>query len=282
MGILIVLGAFYLQSKNGEANVNQAVVTVAPERQYIETTDSDGDGTPDWQEGLEAKIFEDIESPASDVSTNTEDTYTPPTTFTGKFSEAFFKSYMEGKIQNGGTPDIQGLVSNAVTAIEKNTESKRHSRLELSIIPDTTEDMRAYGNKIVQITNDRSTRSEPEMNIVGRALETNNPKLLEDLKPIRDGYQNIINDTLLVPVPESLVQQHLDLLNAYEAIHTDIEAMLVSFSDPLYSLARVKRYESDAKGLLQSYTAIHAALNAVGIQYGNDEPGAFFYFLDTL
>ena len=54
---------------------------------------------PDWQESLESNAFKTITTPTSTVTEGDDATYTPPTTLTGKFSEAFFKDYFTGKIK---------------------------------------------------------------------------------------------------------------------------------------------------------------------------------------
>jgi len=278
-GILIVLGAFYLQSKQGSTAPQGTLVSAPPERQYIATADSNGDGVNDWEESLNAKVFEAIQAPTSTNSTSAKEVYTPPTTFTGKFSEAFFKDYMEGKVTQGDLQNSDALVQNAVNAIEENTKSKLYTRLDIISIPDSETAFREYGNSISAIIQKYSVNNENELFILKRALEKNDPSILEDLKPVYVAYENIIHDTLLVPVPESFIVKHLDLLSSYEGIFTDIGAMQQTFTDPLYALARTKRYEDDAKGLAASLINISNALRLQGVTYAKDEPGAFFYIL---
>ena len=59
LGIGIILGALYVQNAQKNMVVAQgAIVTAAPDRQPIASTDADGDGIEDWRAGLTDKIFE--------------------------------------------------------------------------------------------------------------------------------------------------------------------------------------------------------------------------------
>ena len=281
LGVLIILGALSVQnSGENEALAGQIIVSAEPNRTYIETKDSDADGVSDWEEDLRTGIFETIDTPV-ETPENTEP-YVPPTTFTGKFSEAFFKDYLDGKMNGADFTDPTEFIGKAVGAIDANTQSKRHSRLELTIVPDSEEAIHEYGNQIAKFMQRGSTRgSENEAAILQKALTVNDPTLLESLTPIHEGYKGIILDTLYVEVPESLVGAHLELLNAFEAILTDIEAMQVAFTDPLYSLARVKGYEDDAKLLLSALQNIAKTLFENAAVYTNNEPGAVFYRFES-
>ncbi len=279
IGILVILGALYVQGGK-ETTATGTVVAQAPERTSIAVTDSNNNGVQDWEESLTGKIYETIETPTSTISLETEEEYTPPTTFTGKFSEAFLKDYLEGKIDGQDFSDPSAFIGTAITAIEKNTQSKRHSRLELTIIPDSDEAVRAYGNRVAEIMKTHSIDNENEAVILQKALTANDPALLEPLAPIKDVYGKTIVDTLRMDVPESLALTHLDLLNAYEAIFTDIEAMQQAFTDPLIALARTKGYEADSTQLYTALKNIALSLNARGVAYANDEHGSFFYIFD--
>lgn len=277
LGIIIVLGALHVKATSVPSQEAQVIVAVAPTREYIEVTDSDSDGIKDWEEGLGIKA---IPSPAPSDETENTEPYEEPTTFTGKFSEAFFQDYLQGKIDGQDFSDPSALVGNAVSAIEENTRSKRHSRLELTIVPATFEAMREYGNRIPEIVVKYQTGSVNEVTILKQALDTNDATVLAGLVPIHDAYTGMIADMLRVNVPDTFVNTHLSLLNAYEAILTDVEAMQKAFDDPLYALARVRKYGEDVSSMANSFKVMGETLGGNGITYANDELGAFFYLFD--
>ncbi|HEU4677404.1 MAG TPA: hypothetical protein VFS75_01645 [Candidatus Paceibacterota bacterium] len=274
--MLIILGAFHLRSASGDEPAGGAVVVKAPERAAIPIEDTDGDGVADWKDGLEAQVFSAIATPTP-LSAGEDATYTPPTTFTGKFSEAFFADYLDGKIKGEDFKDPSKLVGNAVSAINANTRSKTHSRSELTTTPTSPESVRAYGNALGDVLKAHSRNGDDEMTILEKALSTNDASLLDALGPIRDEYAGTIADALRMSVPDDLVAEHLAFLNAVEGLKTDVEAASVGLTDPLYTLARVRGHKDVQTALGTSFENIAKKLTAYGATYGADESGGFFY-----
>lgn len=280
LGTFIILIALSVQrSANTEALAGEIIVTQEPNRTYIEAGDKNGDGIKDWEEDLRTGVFDAVETPTS--STTDAEPYIAPTTFTGKFSEAFFKDYMDGKMKGADFSDPTAFVGKAVDAIDANTQSKHHSRLELTVIPDSEDAIHNYGNRVSEIIKSNSIKNENEASILQKALLANDPTLLDSLAPIRTVYVNTIDAALRAEVPESLITVHLNFINACESILADIEAMQLAFTDPLYSLARVKGYDADAKTLFNSLQEISKSLAGSGAVYTSDEPGALFYLFES-
>lgn len=281
LGIGIILGALYVQQhQNGVSADEGVVVSVAPERQYIPTTDSDGDGVDDWKEGLAASAFEAVATPTSSLAAQDEEPYIPPTTFTGKFAEAFFTDYMEGKARGIDLEQNKGqLIQNAAAAIEANTKSKTFAPKDLIIVPDSLENLREYGNRVGEIVNQDTAVTELNsvLAILQQSLNAQDPQLLEGIVAIRIAYEQNLAAVLTVPVPSSLIASHIALLNTGEAVRSNITAIEQVFNDPLLALARVSRYEGDVSDLSLSLKKIASALIAKNIVYASDEPGSFFY-----
>lgn len=284
MGVVLILGTFVLsrQSTIADENGKGTIVSSAPERSYIETGDADNDGIDDWQEALAAQVIDTIKLPSSTPNGEAL-AYEPPTTFTGKFAEAFFTDYLSGK--PGGeslAPEAkEKLVAQAVTSVQSNTVSTVYTLSDVVIVPDSDERFRTYGNEMAEIMQKYSISNENEVLILKRALETKNPKVAEELAPIRIVYEKILADSLLVPTPESLASKHAALLSSYDAIRTDIGAMEQVFTDPLLALARLQSYESDALGLYKNIKDIATMLISNGVSYEKNEPGALIYILDV-
>ncbi len=275
-GGILILGAFVVQGNMAATTPGQVIVAQAPERGVIPVKDSNGNGRQDWEEGLEKGVFDSFESATSGISINTNGPYVPPTTFTGKFTEAFFTDYFDGKAKGQDFSKPEKFIGTAVTAIENNTRSKQHTRIELTIVPTTPESIHAYGNSVAEIIKTRSIENEPEGAILERALKEKNAELLKTLEPIETVYANMIADTIVMEVPDIFVNTHIEYLDALEAIRLDIDAMQLSFTDPLYTLARVKGYQVDAGKLLEGMVGIARILKE-NTSYTNDEQGALFY-----
>lgn len=281
LGMFIILGAFWVRNRDSEAVSNGVVVVPAPERNPIVTRDSDGDGVEDWEESVIERTFARISTPTS-TTLGDEDTgpYEEPTTLTGRFSEAFLQDYLQGKMAGVDFSDPSELVGNAVTAIESNTRSKQYSKLDIIRIPTTPESLYVYGNEISAVMQKHSIDNENEMVILERALTAEDPELLKPLQPIREVYEKIVRDALITPVPEMLANEHLAFINASEAIKTDIAAMELAFTDPLYSLARIRKYQEDATNLYNALIGMAEVIQKEAVEYRNDEPGAFFYLFE--
>jgi hypothetical protein len=283
MGVVLILGTFVLsrQSSIADEAASGTIVSSAPVRSYIETGDSDGDGVDDWQEALAAQVIDTIKLPSSTPNGEAV-AYVPPTTFTGKFAEALFTDYLSGKPGGEALPpeSKEKLVAQAVTSIQANTESKVYTLNDIVIVPDSDERFHDYGNEMAEIIQKYSIGNENEALILKRALETKNPKVLEELAPIRVVYERILADSLLVAAPESLASKHAALLSSYDAIRTDISAMEQVFTDPLLTLARIQAYEGDALQLYKNIKDIATILISNNVSYEKDEPGSLMYIID--
>jgi hypothetical protein len=179
---------------------------------------------------------------------------------------------MNAKIGRSAVGSKEQLVSSAIVSLEHESRDTLYTLKD--IIPDQASDLstiREYGNALAVIVERHSIDNINEAVILKRALDANDPEMLEALGPIRQAYENMIRDTLALPVPLPLVRQHLDLLNTYQAIQSDIHAMEQAFNDPLLTLLRVKRYEGDALGLVYAFANLYDALKKAGVVYTQDE-----------
>jgi len=277
LGISLIFISLYMTSK--DIAYSDPIEESASTKNLL----AGGNAISDWEETLRNRIHQDIMNSTSTLSFDFENKdYTPPTTLTGKFSEAFLQDYLEGKIDGKDFSNPDAFINSAVRAIERAVQSKKHTRAELTIVPSTQAVVHAYGNEIVNIMNRHYTPSDPEHVILEEALSKNDPAILAKLKPIELGYDRIIQDTLRVQVPNTFALAHIDLLNAYEAIYTDVVSMQLVFNDPLVALARINSYPDDAEALFQSLKNISSLLDTYSVIYTANEPGTFFYIFDAV
>lgn len=283
LGIAVILGALYVREHADSAPSNEAaVVAETPTRTYIEATDSDGDGTMDWEESLQARVFESIATPTSTDASSTE-SYVPPTTLTGKFSEAFIKGYLSEKKRKGDiNTDLSDterteFINSAIAAAEENVAVKEYTPADIHIVPTTQESLRAYGNDVMNTMIHNPIRDMNVLLILTKAIEENDEKAIEEISTNEAAYANVVAESLLIEVPEQLVETHLDLLDSYEALHADLLGMQYAFDDTLLSLMHVRRYPEDNMKMLAALKTIKTTLSAAGIYYEKKEPGSLFY-----
>lgn len=275
-GVAIILGAFYVRG-DGERVVNGSVVVApAPERVAITTKDSNGNGIEDWEENLQERFFETISIPTSTADSAGAGPYEPPTTLTGKFSEAFLEDYLEGKMQGADFSDPTALVGSAVKAIEKSSRSRVYTSSEIpGVVPASGATQFEYGNDLAQTLDRNAVASQSAMVLLQEALASNDATVLEEIQNNERAYAGIVKDLLNMSVPENFIAKHLMLLNAFSALRTDTEAMRQAFTDPLLALARIRQYETDMRSMGLAFRAIATALRTEGIIYTETDPGSY-------
>ena len=283
LGILIVLVSLRVSAKGDDTSSEDTLALSAPERTYIESQDSDGDGVKDWEEVLQERFIDTISATSSEnLGFDTTEEYVPPTTLTGKFSEAFFQDYLEGKVRGVDYSDPSVFIADAIGAIEKNTQSVTHSRVELNAVPSSPELVHDFGNTLSLILQKNAAQEKSEALILSEALDANNPDILKNLDPIISMYSDTIKEALLLEIPSSLVEEHLAFLDACEANLANVQAMRLAFQDPLLALARMKQYEESKKSLFHSFQGFALAFTAEDIFFEKDEPGNFFYLFEKI
>ncbi|MEZ4194887.1 MAG: hypothetical protein R3B53_00605 [Candidatus Paceibacterota bacterium] len=261
VGFAMVAGA-YLANNFGEPRVGLpsvplAVADTAPARVFIPTSDQNADGLEDWRDQF-------ISAPAVNLAEgDVEEVYTPPTTLTGQLGV----SIMEGLITVKGAGSLgkseEMVVSDAIKQLERvATADIIYDVRDIIISEDySDETIRSYGNALANIL---ITESAPDMRnelvILRDYLESGKAEDLADLKKLASVYKNYRDATLNTPVPKIFVKEHLDLINVYNALYTDLDTMTKASEDPMLPYVRLKRYEDDVNGMALAMTNIYDAL----------------------
>ncbi len=267
---VLIAGALLIKDAQLRKTAGQqdavAVVTNVPERQPIETRDKNQDGVPDWQEALLVTNALDLASTSAG--------YQQPDTLTEQFALEFFQDMVRSKNYGafGSTPDEIAL--SASEALAQRAQDVLITSNDINISADNSpEALSAYGEAVAKII---ATYSQPdtinEAIILEKALQTQEESELNKLDTIISVYKNYLNETKELYVPSSQIKNHLALLNSYQAILTDIEAMRVAFTDPMYTLIRLKRYQDDASGLYVAIINLYNSLIMEGAQWNNNSP----------
>lgn len=249
----LISGALFLRSGTaGRAtSADVAVVVEAPDRTPIKTLDENKDGVPDWQESL-------LVTEALHIASTTT-TYKEPETLTEQFALDFFQNVVRSENYGAFGDSPEQLVFDATDALAKEAVDELLTKKDILISRDDSVEAQAlYGELIAAIISNYSQEdSINEAKILERALRNQDESELQELDGIITAYTHFITDTKKIPVPPSLQKAHLDLLNSYQAILIDTEAMRTAFIDPMYALLRLKRYQSDATGLYTAITNIY-------------------------
>jgi hypothetical protein len=138
---------------------------------------------------------------------------------------------------------------------------------------DDSEVLKAYGNQIANSITSHSANGDSEIFILQEYLRYNNPEKLKELDPIALSYTTMVKDLLSVEVPTTYTKQHLDLLNALNAVREDVRGMQKIEEDAMYALLRTKRYEDDVMGMGNAVKNLFNTLYLKeGIRWQQGEP----------
>jgi hypothetical protein len=240
------------------------VVTSVPQRTAIKITDKNDDGVPDWQESL-------LVTSALDMASTTN-SFKEPETLTEKFALSFFQDMVRAENYGafGDTPEE--LVLEASNTLAAQAVDVLLTTRDIIVSPDNSpEALSAYGEAVARITTLYPDTSEENAAVIlARALRNQSPTELTALDIKIDVYTNILQDTKELVVPNNFQREHLNVLNSYQAVLTDIQAMRTAFTDPMLTLLRMKRYEDDSIGMAISLQNLYQKLVADGATWDED------------
>ena len=199
-------------------------------------------------------------------------------TMTDSFARSFFENYTRGSLSGALTDSNQDLFLKASIAdLFEGASDSLYTARDVLIGESSDAYLRTYGNTIAEITVRHSPQNtENELAIFERFLQTKKDADHIKLTNIANTYSRILADTLKVAAPPELADEHLMLLNAYQAVQRDIDAMAMSMIDPVHALLRVQRYDSDVQVLSEVFSRIYIHLYEQGVRYGGDEPASMF------
>lgn len=272
IGFALVGGAYTLSSfgKHTTNTLPAAVTVSTPPRVALQVTDNDNNGVEDWRD--------DFVTTEPIVLNTASSTYVLPDTLTGKVSIAFMEDIIRSKNYGpfGRTQDE--VIQNTINRLAEETEIKLYDTPDITIMTKWDgEDILNYANTVAAtIYNNSIPDIEGELEILHDVITNGSKERLSELETLAGVYANYRDDTLKIPVPAFLAKEHLDLINTYNALHEDIKAMGLAYSDPAVTLLRLKRYQDDATGLAQALQNMYLALEPYAALVTADDPATLF------
>lgn len=240
-GVLLIVSAYifgmYTTPKTDD------VVSQKVGREFVKPEDKDGNGVPDWQDNL---LGED----SIVIEENASSTYKKPTTVTGRFGVSFFEDMLRSKMYGVFGKTNEELASTSADKLRREAIDELFSEDDITLF-DTADSLvlKAYGNQVATILTSHPNEGESELFILQEYLRYENKETLTKLEPIALAYTTMVKDLLEMQVPTKYTKQHLDLLNALNAVREDVRGMQKIDEDAMYSLLRTKRYEDDVLGM---------------------------------
>ena len=275
--------ALFLRPQVSDSTENAAVVITSTEtRDYQRVKDTDGDGVLDWEEELQG-TNPLVKDTSPETKKKAAEPVSVPDTVTSRFAQRFFGEFLQKSEETPMTDEDKqkmlerSLVDMSTMALD--TPFTERDILVTSAID--TETVRTYGNNLASAFINHPLKSENELLIFKRAVESENDNELKTLDPIIETYSGTIKDVGAVVVPKSMVREHLILLNQLRIIHASILAMRNMPSDPLPALMRFQRYLPEIENLGAAINDLYTKISAQGITYSQGDAGYLLFQLQT-
>lgn len=261
VGFVLIGSSLWLTYQPTLSKDAQNSPDITPTRTDFTVTDSDGDAVPDWLNSLVVTTVEIENEPFI------------PKTVTEKTAVSLVEELLQN--ENNNPVSLESLKQKQLETTTSILLDTLYTPADIYIIEDnSTSTWRRYGLSIAEIiiANSPATSTESELTHFNRALQTNNPNILEKIDPILEGYQGMRDDMLSVAVPSELVGEHLALTNVYQGLVGDIEAFSNVFEDAIPALVRLERYPLDAAALYTALNNIYLKLDEAEIQWSESDP----------
>lgn len=248
--------------------------------------DTDEDGALDGQEVIEnhnplipgpEDYFEDTQ-----IQNQNSASFPEASSLTEAFSQQFFNEYLALKQEKGtlSQEDKDNLLNEFLDGFKNLSENKggiyRKSDIRISAKSDVNS-IKNYGNQLALIIKKYfDPIPESEMAIFQKFAASQNESELSKLKPIADAYRNTAKEALLLETPQNFSDSHLAIINNFNEISQEIEAMQNISEDPIQALSATKNYQETALKTYQILKEMNSYFSKNGVIFGIYEPASLF------
>lgn len=244
--------------------------------------DSDGDGTPDGEEiqkgrdplkagpedALEREVLEAKTVPGGGDWSETD-----------RVSRELFARYLS--IKQSGQPftaeDEEALLADFISRYPERRTVKVYTVRDLaSAKADDEAAWRAYGNAVgeaIRAHTEKQKGEESELVIFERALANEDEIDLANLKNRVERYQALVDGFAAVPVPKSVGNTALNLINAVAALKESVSGMALAFTDPVRALSAATGYPTAVNRLTDALTGLAEFFKQNEVVFGEEEAG---------
>jgi hypothetical protein len=274
IGFAIIAGAYTVSNFGKPSTPPPSTLSAAasaPQRVLIDVADTDTNGIEDWQDQF-------VKAAQIKITPATEQDYKQPDTLTGQVGISFLESIITARGSGPVGRTQEEIIADTVEDVSRFASDKIIDFKDIIISQDTSpEAIRAYGNAHADaILSNNISGLDLELYILRDILNDVRPDGMEDLEKIKTIYKGTRDDVMKIPVPNLFVKEHLDLINVYNALYNDLEAMTKALNDPMLTLVRLKRYEEDAIGLALAFRNMYLAVEPYASAFKEDDSAIFF------
>lgn len=240
-------------SKNIENKNAKTDLVVADS--YINTSES---ANNDWQ-----KILIGLSNSTTTVLTNKNSLAFDETTLTAQIARDLFSRYLLS-VKSGNPLDSESAV-NIVDDVMSTPNYTKTTGVQYIVknlkVTDKTDKVTVenYNKTLTDKLKERTPKKALNpATIMDMAMKTENEKELSKLDPLILNLKGIVSDLLIIEVPNDAVEIHLNLLNTYSNLLSNIESMRLAFKDPIKSFVGISQYGTYIQDLEIALSNINA------------------------
>ncbi|MBP9711276.1 MAG: hypothetical protein KBD50_03425, partial [Candidatus Pacebacteria bacterium] len=240
--------------------------------------------TMDWKGSLTAILGENTAAKPIDAATlDSLQAETKTDTLTGTVARSLLLNLAEAKSQGLGSdfPTQERLVAQATTQSAITRGEPTYDGSDVTVIPETEESVKAYGNALAAILQKYpKTSREETVYVVAEGLQKGS-KSLAPLTAIEGEYRSMTTELIRTPVPLTLQPLHLQIINNLARIVLLYPDIKVMFTDPLRAIGALELHQTLVLETQRLLTSVARILDEGGILFTSDEPGAVWSLLLT-
>lgn len=167
------------------------------------------------------------------------------------------------------TLDVEKIKAETEAALKQNIVTKSNVGVDkITISSNTISGLKEYGNRISIIQNEM-------LKAVNKEIGKENIQIY-----IKNIYKTTADLYIKIPVPESLVEQHLGVINAYRDYATGFELLELQSKDPAKAIVGVQTAKEAHDALIENFTSIKKIVLLNKITYTKNDP-AYVWFLES-
>lgn len=219
VSVLLILGASWTRLVHKPASDNHLVAVEEP----VQADNVPIAAAPDT-------------SSSSDIS---PEPAAAPLSDTDLVTRQLFSDYLSMAYKGQVTPDnVDALASTYANSIANLNRASQLSPVDLNIVPDSKTVLASYNAKLGDIYGKYQTLLGAEFDS-SAGLDTANPKLSAFGKRVSTLYKAEAQELTSMPVPQSMLKNHLALVNNYMRNVTDYSSFASASTNPVDTMASI-------------------------------------------
>lgn len=272
-GVIVITSAFLWSQQSDMFHATGSLEATREEGadpRFSEDFDMNVLINPDWQKNLALE-----NTPA----TNSSNTSSAATTLTERYADALLERLMTTRMSGDTTP-VSAIVNQSIAEIDAATADQAFTMADIKTTKQVDMSrLKTYGNAVMQITLNYPSPYEAvgdELAIVEQAQQTGDEADLAPLDTHITYMQNILRDTIALEVPVIYQDDHLAIVNAYQAHLNNLIAMRQALSDPLLTIARLRYYEDSKTAIYNAYNDLYNKMYLNGVRWNSSDVASQF------